>query len=218
MAEHDNLSHDGSDGSKFNERIERAGYSGRRVGENIAGGQKSVEEAMRTWMESPHHRENILGDFGEIGVARAESADGTAYWCANFGLPRTRLDREAAVTGVVDALNRAREKAGRPRLKPSGKLSKIAQSVAEELARLGDLRKGETTYAAQVRQGGYRYRLLGEAAASGQSLPDQVAEDWLDNPVHRENLLGKFSEIGVGYATTEKGIPFWVVFVAQPAK
>jgi uncharacterized protein YkwD len=45
-----------------------------------------------------------------------------------------------------------------------------------------------------------------------------VAEDWLDSPTHRENMLGKFSEIGVGYATSEKQIPFWVVFVAQPAR
>src|SRR5262249_53551938 len=83
--------------------------------------------------------------------------------------------------------------AGKPPLKLSQKLSQIAQSVAEDLARLGDLRKGETTYAAQVRKAGYRYRLLGEAAASGQSAPDQGAEDWLDNALHPYNPLAPFS-------------------------
>src|SRR5258707_1370876 len=59
MAEHEKMDHEGSDGSKFNERIERQGYNGRRMAENIAWGHKNVELVMREWMGSEHHRENI---------------------------------------------------------------------------------------------------------------------------------------------------------------
>jgi uncharacterized protein YkwD len=218
MAEHDMLSHEGSDGSKFHERIQRQGYQGRRMGENIAAAQDTVAGVMRDWMNSPHHRDNILGDFSEIGAARARAGDGTSYWCVTFGLPRPRLDPEVAAAGVVEAVNQARSKTEKPPLKVSPLLAKVAQSVAQELAALGDLGKAESTYAARVREAGYRYQLLGEAAASGQLTPGQVVEDWLDSPVHRENFLGKFREIGVGYATSGKGVSFWVVFLAQPAK
>jgi uncharacterized protein YkwD len=218
MAEHDKLSHEGSDGSKFNERIERQGYQGRRLGENVAEGQKTVEEVMREWMNSEHHRDNILGNFSEIGVAYASSEDGKRYWCTTFGLPRNKLDRDEATAGVVAAINRARADAQKPPLKVSPRLTKAAQEVAQELAALGDLQKGEKSYINRPRLAGYKYRLLGEAAASGQPTPEEAVADWLKEPVHRDNFLGKFFEIGVGYATSEAGVPFWMAYVAQPLK
>jgi uncharacterized protein YkwD len=218
MAEHEKMSHEGSDGSKFNERIERQGYQSRRLGENVAAGQKTVAEVMREWMNSEHHRDNILGNFSEIGVAYATSEDGTRYWCTTFGLPRTKLDRDEATAGVVAAVNRARVDAQKPPLKVSPRLTKAAQEVAQELAALGDLQKGEKSYLNRPRLSGYKYRLLGEAAASGQPTPEEAVADWLKEPIHRDNFLGKFFEIGVGYATSDTGVPFWMAYVAQPAK
>jgi uncharacterized protein YkwD len=217
MAEHDKMTHEGSDGSKFNERITREGYVGRRLAENVAVGQTTVAEVMREWMNSPHHRENILGKFSEIGVAYATSAEGRRYWCTTFGLPPTKLDRDDAIDGLVAAVNRARDDAGKPPMRVNPRLNKAAQKVAESLAALGDLQKGSATYATEARQAGYRYRLLGEAAASGQPTPEEVVKSWIDEPIHRENFLGKFSEIGAGYAISEKQVPFWMVFMAQPA-
>jgi uncharacterized protein YkwD len=216
MAEHDTMSHDGSDGSKFQDRTERQGYHGRKVGENVAEGQRTVEKVIKAWMNSPHHRDNILGDFSEIGAARSVSKDGVPYWCVDFGLPRPVLDPGVASAGVVDAVNQAREKADLPPMKANPQLTRAAQDVAKELAAIGDLGKAKPTYAERVRQAGYRYRLLGEAAASGQPTPDEAVQSWLDSPRHQENFLGKFTSIGVGYATSDKEVPFWVVFLAQP--
>ena len=218
MAENEKMTHEGSDGSKFNERIEHQGYVGRRMAENVAWGQTTVEEVMREWMKSPHHRENILGKFSEIGVAYATSDEGRRYWCTTFGLPPTKLDPDLATTGLVAAVNQAREEAGKPPMRVSPKLSKAAQKVAEALAALGDLSKDGSSHAAEVRQAGYRYRLLGEAAGAGQTTPEEAVKTWLDEPYHRENFLGKFSEIGAGYAVSEKGVPFWMVFLAVPAQ
>jgi uncharacterized protein YkwD len=218
MAEHEKMTHDGSDGSKFNERIERQGYTGRRMAENVAYGQKNVADVMKLWMDSPHHRDNILGPYSEIGVAYAAAEDGTRYWCTTFGQPREKLEPAEAAAGVVASVNRARHEAKLPPLRVSPKLTQAAQGVAHSLAALGDLQKGQKTYAAKAREAGYRYRLLGEAAASGQPTPAEAVQDWLVQQVHRENFLGKFSEIGVGYATSDKGVPFWMVFLAQPLK
>ena len=58
---------------------------GRGVAENIAMGQPSAGEAVRSWMNSSGHRANMLGSgYTRIGVAVAYSSNGTPYWCQQF--------------------------------------------------------------------------------------------------------------------------------------
>jgi uncharacterized protein YkwD len=64
------------------------GFSG--MGENIAMGQKDVEEVMRDWMKSPGHRRNILSNYSHIGVGIAEGKRGT-FWCVDFGGKNIRV-------------------------------------------------------------------------------------------------------------------------------
>jgi uncharacterized protein YkwD len=81
MARHGRLSHTGSDGSEFYERIARAGLSGVAMGEVIAQGQTTVEQVVASWMASPGHRAQILGDYTHAG------ADGRGvWWCACFAV------------------------------------------------------------------------------------------------------------------------------------
>lgn len=54
-------------------------------GENIASGQKTPEEVMDAWMNSPSHRENILSpNFAFIGVGYYTDSNGKAYWTQMF--------------------------------------------------------------------------------------------------------------------------------------
>jgi uncharacterized protein YkwD len=78
--------------SLFYERIITNGYSNYySVGENIAGGQKTLDEVMEAWLASPGHCANIMSDkYTEVGIAlviEAESTYGT-YWTQNFGSKR----------------------------------------------------------------------------------------------------------------------------------
>jgi uncharacterized protein YkwD len=54
------------------------------VAENIAMGQSSPQEVLRTWMNSSGHRANILGGYRRIGVAAYRTPEGTIYWCQQF--------------------------------------------------------------------------------------------------------------------------------------
>jgi len=55
------------------------------VAENIAYGQKSPEEVMKTWLKSSGHRSNILNSkFTEIGCGMSLSENGRLYWCVCF--------------------------------------------------------------------------------------------------------------------------------------
>jgi uncharacterized protein YkwD len=87
MADHEKMSHTGSDGSTPSSRITAHGYRMKRSGENIAFGPRRVEDVMKGWLKSPPHKRNILGNFSEIGAACASDADGTVYWSVSFGLP-----------------------------------------------------------------------------------------------------------------------------------
>lgn len=87
-----NLSHAGSGGTAPEDRIVAAGYPfgppGSAVGENLAGGQPEVAQAMDGWMNSPPHRANILQPlFDEVGFGYSYRMQGKIrhVWVACFG-------------------------------------------------------------------------------------------------------------------------------------
>ncbi len=93
MQERDFFSHTNPDGLGPSDRIKKTGYlditienckcSGWRytIGENIAKGQQTPEEAVRDWMASPPHRAAILSpDYTEIGIGIIGD-----LWGQNFG-------------------------------------------------------------------------------------------------------------------------------------
>ncbi len=90
MAEHRHMDHRGSDDSMPNERVTRAGYRWRSVGENVAAGQPNADEVVAGWLDSPGHCANIMSPkFTEMGLAFALVAGNPAtYWAQVFALPR----------------------------------------------------------------------------------------------------------------------------------
>ncbi|TDT62284.1 spore coat assembly protein SafA/uncharacterized YkwD family protein [Fonticella tunisiensis] len=74
-------------GSPF-QMMENFGIRFTAAGENIAYGQRSPEEVVRAWMNSPGHRANILSrSYTEIGVGVAKKSNGTLYWTQMFIRP-----------------------------------------------------------------------------------------------------------------------------------
>ena len=61
------------------------GYSYRSFGENIAYGQRTPEEVVTAWMNSPGHKANILNkQYTNIGAGIAKDANGRIYWVHMF--------------------------------------------------------------------------------------------------------------------------------------
>ena len=89
MATHDFFSHIGSDGSTPGQRIRDAGYSFVSAGETIAGGYPSPSSVVQGWMNSPKHREILLGNFVDVGVGYAYNPGAFFgyYWTADFASP-----------------------------------------------------------------------------------------------------------------------------------
>lgn len=84
MASRGELSH--TLGGSLRERVTAAGYQG-AVGENLAGGQRTLELAIKDWLESPAHRNTLLSPkFTEFGLAVSTGTLGQkTYWAMIFG-------------------------------------------------------------------------------------------------------------------------------------
>ena len=66
------------------DRITKEDYIWSTCGENIAMGQTSVEEVMKTWILSEGHCKNLMNkSFKEVGSGRTGN-----IWVQNFGTPR----------------------------------------------------------------------------------------------------------------------------------
>lgn len=82
-------------GREFTYWIEKSGYIGEscwRAGENLAWGTGefgSVRSTFRAWMNSPTHRQNVLGDYDDLGIGllkgNLEGHPGAQVWAAHFG-------------------------------------------------------------------------------------------------------------------------------------
>ncbi|TFY96378.1 CAP domain-containing protein [Ramlibacter rhizophilus] len=92
MARNSFMAHQGSDGSTVSDRVDRAGYDWRTVGENVAAGPETAEQVVQGWLQSPDHCANIMQPaFTEMGVAWATDRQSQAgiYWTQVLARPRS---------------------------------------------------------------------------------------------------------------------------------
>lgn len=78
------FSHTRPNGSKFLTVLKEYNITYNTSGENIANGQVDADDVMKSWLNSPGHRANILnGKFGKIGVGVFEY-NNSLYWVQIF--------------------------------------------------------------------------------------------------------------------------------------
>jgi len=83
------------DHRQMGERVRAEGYHYSRVAENIIAGHSTPEDAIKGWMNSSGHRDNILNsNYRELGVGYyfLENDQGSVnykhYWTQVFGTPQ----------------------------------------------------------------------------------------------------------------------------------
>ncbi|KAJ1964637.1 hypothetical protein IWQ62_002882 [Dispira parvispora] len=73
------MTHDDASGT-LSERLSNANVKWSSWGENVALGQKTEESVMESWVKSPGHYANIIGEgYNAVGIARAGD-----YWTQTF--------------------------------------------------------------------------------------------------------------------------------------
>lgn len=221
MASHQEMRHAGSDGSTPLERLHRTGYKDRTSAENVAHGYDSVEAVMQGWLNSPPHRKNILGAYEQMGFGVARDEDGRPYWCAEFATPWPVVSPTEAAESLVEALNAPRKAKGKAPLKAHPVLEREASRLAERMAKeqsFAALTDSTRNLPEILGRDRVRYRRLAQAAASGQPRASDVVARWMADPAHRDNVLGNYDHVGVGYASASNGTPYWFVILAESGR
>lgn len=74
--------------ASLKDRIKATGYNPQADAENIAWGYQTASSMVAGWMDSSGHKENILGDYKDIGCDYVDSMNGSykgIYWTCDFG-------------------------------------------------------------------------------------------------------------------------------------
>ena len=93
MVEQGFFAHRNPDGTTVGDRVSERGYRWRQVGENLAAGLPTIDDAVREWLLSSTHCEVLIGPrFTEFGLAQVRSSNpgdlyGT-YWALVVAQPR----------------------------------------------------------------------------------------------------------------------------------
>ena len=78
--------HFGSDGSSPIDRVQRVGYSGRLVGENISESYETELQTLAAWMEQPDTRRTILSSNArDLGFSWYQENNGKIWWVMVVG-------------------------------------------------------------------------------------------------------------------------------------
>jgi uncharacterized protein YkwD len=146
-------------------------------------------------------------------------------------VPPPASQTQAVSREVLALVNEARARPRRcgwrrfdaaPPLVLSDALHRAALAHARDMAERSNLshagRDGSTP-AERATRAGYRWRVVGENIASGQSTPEQVVAGWLRSPRHCGNLMdADFSEMGVANAVEPRSAAgiYWAQMFAAP--
>ena len=218
MAKQKTLKHEGTDGSTPFDRIKAASYHYQAAAENVARGQTTVEDVMRDWMKSPHHRENIVADYLEIGVAVVADDDGQYFWCVDFGKPWPDMASADAEAEVIDLINQERSKAGKKPLRLEPKLAKAAAWQASftaggSVVDAQDPKK--TDVFEKIKEMDLKYKTVAQTGAEGLATPRDLVKYWLEQPDYRKTLLEDFKDAGAGYSKDKEGRPHWCLLLGK---
>lgn len=129
-------------------------------------------------------------------------------------------DVKAFEKEVVRLTNIERSKNGLKPLNENWELSRVARFKSQDMIDRRYFDHTSPTYGSpftMMKNFEIRYTAAGENIAYGQRTPEEVVNGWMNSPGHRANILNaNFTQIGVGFAKTSSGTPYWTqMFIRQ---
>ena len=113
---------------------------------------------------------------------------------------------------VVDGTNQVRAQAGTTPLVRNAALDKVASDWAYQQWKNGAM-SHNPDYSTQIPSG---WSHAGENVASGYTY-DTVVRAWVNSPEHYKNLVGDYTDLGVGYYQGSDGKRYWSQVFAKYA-
>lgn len=213
-------------GGLLAKHLQRAGYRANNAQWLSVSGTSSERRTM-VLLAQRFCGQLMRPSYSEIGIYR----EGTE-WSIVLAAPAAALgDSKAAVRKVLASTNDARSQ---PRLcgqkaytkaaplKWNEKLAAAAAKHSEDMASknyFSHIAKDGGTPGERVTSEDYRYRIVSENIAAGQSDPREVVTGWLKSPGHCANLMNpNVTEMGAGLNADPKsefGV-YWTQVFAAP--
>jgi uncharacterized protein YkwD len=131
--------------------------------------------------------------------------------------PAPKLTEDEAKLIELTNQERANEKLAA--LKPNPVLCRVARAHSANMARQGVMNhvldgKGAPD---RIKAAGYKYASCGENIGAGDTGLEAVLKAWMNSKVHRDNILHRrFTQIGVGIVTDDKGKAYYTQVFATP--
>ncbi|MCP4747675.1 MAG: CAP domain-containing protein [Desulfobacteraceae bacterium] len=115
---------------------------------------------------------------------------------------------------VFTLVNQERAKVNLPELSEDDALTQVAQNWTQEMVDMNDLTHNTDTLE-DMQAAGYEGNSSGENIAWGEqtesgsanATPESVMNGWMNSQGHKENILGDFTDLGVGFIEADSG--FW---------
>lgn len=143
----------------------------------------------------------------------------TAFGVSAFAVTIAGTSRAAAAPEsgspaeqVISLTNAARVEAGCSDLKADKLLTAAAQAHTKDMADNGflDHNSSKGDPGDRIAAAGYQAQGWAENIAEGQTSASEVVDAWMNSEGHRANILDcKLQDIGVGYAKSSDGTPYW---------
>lgn len=115
---------------------------------------------------------------------------------------------------IYPGTNSARASAGLGALRLNGSLNSVAQNWANQMAANQSMVHNPAV-ASQVPGG---WQAVGENIGTGYPSGAATLDAWLESPPHRTNIMGNYTDIGVGWTVDGNGVSWAVqVFARYPA-
>ncbi len=245
MANANNISHTGSDGSTVKQRVLDTGYGDWPAAENIFGGVASVDDTWDFWTTEPAHRDSLLSQqFRDVGISVVEGKDGASFYTMVFGArPSQAIDPTAApaptlvavvpvpptatpnpaLDAVVDLFNRTnalRAQNGLPPYRLSDKLNASAERHSQDMASTGNIDhtgSDGSTAKQRIRDTGYEAQFTGEDIHGGVVTVDDAWNFWSTDPPHQATLLNQqYVDIGISVVKGQRGAYYFTLDLARP--
>lgn len=98
MSDYNYFDHHSLENKDVGQRLDALGYKWHYVGENLAVGQKTFNEAMKDWIKSPSHCRMLMNpDMKEVALSKYGK-----YWVQHFGTvmpPKTKRTKVTYTEG-----------------------------------------------------------------------------------------------------------------------
>lgn len=188
---------------------------GTAASENVAMGQRTAAEVVKSWLSSEGHRKNIEGDYNLTGISVVKNPDGDYLFTQVFiksPVPSVLSPTDDSISDFSDNLNYNllkrinKHRAGQylPALEANQDIQIAANQHAQDMAnnKIPFSHEGFQERAKSL-LGKLNGKSVAENVAVGQDNAAVITNSWLDSNSHRSNIEGDFNLTGIGVARSD---------------